>query len=203
MKYRRYGAFRLSDYWASWIGIASLLIFAISSFVLRLSWWITVFSSGYAVLWTWMIISPSRERFYLSSQEITVIKRGKKQCIHFPSDVCLIISYADIRPPFAMRTASGNETHILKGRYAVSILQRMPLNDALDRLHKGYLRRYTTSTIRACFEEFRYIYCFVCDNELLDLILHDKNCLLIVPESLASQVSTNHPNVTVHIDAGY
>jgi len=115
------------------------------------------------------------------------------------------VSYADVCPPLTINTTYGNPTHILKDKFAVSILQKMPAEDVLEILHqKLYLvQKYTTSSIRAVFDDYRYIYSFVCDQFLLDALIDSKKCLLIVPESLSKVIAFESSVENVYIDSGH
>lgn len=200
MEYYRYGKFNFSDYYGSWFGIAVLLIFTIASITLDLSASFVIFPTVYILIWLWKILMPNRERFVVCDDYIRVLVGRKTQNIIIPSELTLVVSYADICPPLAMRTAVGNETHILKDKYAVSILHKMPLDATLEALHHNYLRKYTTSTIRALFDDCRYIYDFVCDQYLLDKLIANRDCQLIVPGSLSEKISVDSNYVNIHID---
>ena len=203
MEHRRYGEFRFNDYCASWIGIAALLIFAVVSLALKLHFLLAVFPSLYAIIWIWTVLAPNIEKFSISSEKIIVKKGRKKEEIPIPSKLCLVVSNVDICPPLAIRTPTGNETHILKDKYAVSVLKAMPLEDALMGLHRNNMHKYTTSTIQRNFDDCRYIYCFVCDRVLLDKLIDNRECQLIIPESLLERVPINRGKVNLHIDVGY
>lgn len=200
MKNRRFGKFRLRDYCISWISIVSLLLFSIASTVLELSFLFVIFPIVYAVILLGVILLPHREQFAINSNSITVFLGKKTQTISLPSELTLVVSYADICPPLAMRTAVGNQTHILKDKFAVSILQKMPVDVALESLHKNRVQKYTTSRIQTVFDDHRYIYSFVCNQSLLDELIANRECLLIIPESLFNVISFDTSIMNVHID---
>ena len=114
-----------------------------------------------------------------------------------------MVSHADVCPPLAMHTDMGNKTHILKDKVAVSILQKMPVEVVLDVLHRNYVRKYTTSRIRTVFDDYRYIYSFVCNQSLLDALIANRKCLLILPESLSKGMTFELSADNVVIDLGY
>lgn len=203
MKNRRFGKFRLRDYCISWISIVLLLLFSIASTVLELSFLFVIFPIVYAVIWLGIILLPHREQFAINSDSITVFLGKKTQTIRLPSELTLVVSYADICPPLAMRTAVGNQTHILKDKFAVSILQKMPVDVALESLHKNRVQKYTTSRIQTVFDDHRYIYSFVCNQSLLDELIANRECLLIIPESLFNVISFDPSIMNVHIDTGH
>lgn len=203
MKYYRYGKFVLSDYYTSFAVTATYLILAFISIVFRFSLLFSILLMTCAVIRMLVILVPNCEKFILGDDSITTFVGKKTNKIMIPLEMTLVVSYADICPPLATRTAIGNATHILKGKYAVSILCKMPLNAALEVLHRNYMRKYTTSTIQTALDECCYIYSFVCNQSQLDRLIANKNCQLIVPESLLGMVSFNPNAVDVYVDVGY
>jgi len=101
-----------------------------------------------------------------------------------------------------VRTPVGNRTHILKDKYAVSILRETPLDAALDGLHRNGMKKYTSSWVQTVFEGCRYVYGFVCDQAMLDELIADRPCLLIIPESLSGKIAVCSAAANVYIDAG-
>jgi len=155
------------------------------------------------IIWLAAISVPHCELFSISGDSITVYFGRQTKSIQLPAELTLIVSYADVCPPLAIRTAVGNQTHILKDKFAVSILQKMPVELALETLHRNHIKKYTTSRIRTVFDDYRYIYSFVCDQFLLDALIADRKCLLIVPESLSKVISFESSIENVYIDPGY
>lgn len=203
MKNRRLGKFRFRDYCVSWISILLLLLFSIANIVLESSFLLVVFPSVYAIIWLVAILAPQFEQFSMSYDSITVFLGRQTKTVQLPAELTLIVSYADVCPPFTIRTTVGNQTHILKDKFAVSILQKMPVEVALEALHRNHIKKYTTSRIMAVFDDYRYIYGFVCDQFLLDTLTADRKCLLIVPESLSNAISFESSIENVYIDLGY
>lgn len=201
LKHYRYGKFRFRDYSASWFAIALLLFFSISSIILNLAPIFVVFPIVYAVAWLWVILAAHREQFVIRNDYITIFRGKTTHTIELPTDIALVVSYADICPPMTVRTAVGNKTHILKDKVAVSILQKMPADDILEALHRNHIHRYTVSSIRMVFDDCHYIYSFVCTQSLLNELVANRKCLLILPESLSKAISVNSCFVNVHIDA--
>lgn len=203
MEYHRYGKFSFSDYIGAWFAIFFLLALVVGGLIMHIPLYLLIWPLIFSTMMAWSIYKPNHERFYISG-DIIAIKRGSKtQEITIPNEPTLIVSYADLCPPLAMRTSYGNETYMLKGKYAISILQKMPLETVLERLHPKYARKYTSSTIEAYFDEYLFIYSFVCNQALLDQLLTNRHCQLIIPESLLERVTINHSEVNVHIDTGY
>lgn len=203
MSNQRYGKFRFSDYIASWNVVAVFLLFSIAGIALDSPLFFIILPAVYAAIRLWAIIAPQYERFILHNDFITVFVGRREQIISLPSRLTLVVSYADICPPLAIRTAVGKQTHILKDKYAVSILHEMPLNVVLEGLHRNNIRRYTSSRIQVVFDDYRYIYSFVCNQTLLDELIANRNCLLVVPESLFGIISINKSTVNVYVDKGY
>lgn len=203
MKYYRYGKFKPCDYCISWIGITMLLLFSIASIIFNLSFLFVVFPIVYAAIWLWRILAPHSEWFVLCDDSIIAFSGKNSRKIIIPSELTLIISYVDISPPLAKRTATGNQTHILKDQYAVSIFQKMPLDFVLESIHRGSIQKYTTSTIQTVFDDYQYIYSFVCTQSLLNQLITRRNCILIIPESLSAQVSASSNFAITHIDKGF
>lgn len=203
MRYKRLGKFRFEDYYSSWVSIVILLLFSTVSMTLELPFLFVVFPSLYAIVWFGIILFPHSEQFTINSDSISVFKGGQTKIIHLPAELTLIVSYADVCPPLSIRTAFGNQTHILKGRFAVSILQKMPVEVALETLHQNHIQKYTTSSIKTIFDDYRYIYSFVCNQFLVDFLLDSKKCFLIVPESLAKVITFESSVENVYIDPGH
>ena len=157
----------------------------------------------YAIIWLGVILVPYCEQFSINSDSISVFWGRKTKTIHLPAEFTLIVSYADICPPLTIRTAVGNQTHILKDRFAVSILQKMPVEFALETLHQSRIQKYTNSSIRTAFNDHRYIFSFVCDQFLFDALVNSKECLLIVPESLSKVIDFGSSVENVYIDLGH
>jgi hypothetical protein len=56
------------------------------------------------------------------------------------------------------------------------------------------------STIRNSFDDTRFIYSFACDQSLLNRILENRKCSMIIPQSLLEEISINTSVVDVYID---
>ena len=202
MKYYRYGKFMPGDYCLSWVGIAVLLLFSIGSIMLEISFLFAIFPLVYALVWLWVILSPHREKFIMCDNSITILLGKKTRTVILPTELTLVVSYADVCPPLTLRTAIGNQTHILKDRYAVSILQKIPLDAVMEALHRNQIYKYTTSIVQRVFDDYHYIYGFVCNQAQIDRLIANRKCLLIIPESLQEKISVDKSIVDVHIDFG-
>ena len=202
MKFFRYGKFSFADYWGSWISIIILLAYSVCCIVLHLSLIFVFFSLVYAFIWLIKILMTINESFMIVDNDIIISKIGKAQKIPIPSELTLIISYADVCPPLAIRTATGKQTHILKDKFAISILTKMPLDITLETLHKNRIEEYTNSIIQTTFNDYRYIYSFVFNQFLLDSLICNRDCILILPQSLVEKITVdlNYTNTIVYID---
>ncbi len=203
MKYRRYGKFRFRDYISAWFAIVFLFVVVVSCFLTGTQFYLLIWPLLFIMIMAWSVYRPNSERFSISSDTITMIQGRKEQTVSIPSEPTLVVSYADVCPPLDKRISAGSPAYTLKGRYAISILQKLPLETAFERLHKNYTRRYTNNTVEDCFDEPLYIYSFVGNQELFDELLANRNCQIIIPETLLNQISIDLPPINVHIDIGY
>jgi hypothetical protein len=199
IKYSRYGKFRFSDYYLSWITIVFFGLFSILFIVFDLNPVFSIFSMGYAVFWLWRILYPQREKFMIQKDQITVFKGKRISTIELPLELMLVLSYADVCPPFAVRTSVGNPTHILKDKISVSILTKMPVDSVVNTLHQNYIQKYTMSRIQSVFDDFRYVYSFVCNQDMLNQLFVGRKCSLIIPKSLKELISFDSNIVDVYI----
>ena len=203
MRNKRLGNFRVGDYVGSWVSIAILLLFSTACIVLNFSWLFWVLSLVYEIFWIMELLIPHCEQFSINSDSITVFWGRKTKTIYLPEEITLIVSYADVCPPLSVRTAIGNQTHVLKDKFAVSILKKMPIEVTLDTLHRDRIKKYTNSSIRNVFDGYRYIYSFVCNQFLLDTLIANRKCFVIVPESLSKVISFESNNENMYIDIGH
>lgn len=199
--HKRYGEFRITDYKTSWMGLGLMTIFIVACLLLQLPVIYIVVPIVYSVALINSILSPNREYFKIINDIIKVKKGKKERTIKIPKEFSLIISPVDICPPLSVRTAVGNKTHILKDKYAVSILMRMDVEEILDRVHKGYIKRYTTSTIKNAFEEYKYFYSFVCDDILLNELLRERKANILIPKSIYDKVLLENKDLEIFIDS--
>ena len=202
MKYRRYGKFRFRDYTIAWFAIVFLFVLVVDCFRTDTQFYLLIWPLLLLMDMVWSIYRPNSERFLISGDTITIMQGGKKQTVSIPSEPTIIVSYAAVCPPLAKRIGD-YRAYMLKGRYAISILQKIPLGTAFERLHKNYTRKYTNTTVEACFDEHLFVYSFVGNQEILDKLLSNRNCQIIIPETLLNQISIDSHQINVHIDTGY
>lgn len=202
MKNRRLGRFRFGDYFFSWFSIVILLLFSVVSLILKLSLLFVVFPLAYAIIWFGTILIPYFEQFSINNNCISVFWGKKTETIHLPEECTIIVSYADVCPPLTVRTSWGNPTHILKGKFAISVLEKVPLEEIIEKLHSNRIQKYTTSTIKTAFPD-RFVYSFVCDQFLFETLTNNKNYFLIIPESLSDVLTFDSHSEKMYIDVGY
>jgi len=202
MEYRRYGKMSFSDYTISWIAIIIFLFIAVIGLVLESSFSVVIISVICASIRLLAIYLPNQESFTVENGIITAKNKllKKEKIIEMPSELTLVLSLADICPPFTIRTAVEKQTHILKNKYAVTIMKRMPFEYVIDRLHQNRIREHSMSTIQRVFDEYQILYSCVCEPDVLDCIMQGRDCFIIVPDYLAKEVTVNNTKATVHID---
>lgn len=202
MQYRRYGKFLLKDYYGGWFGISIFLLIAFTSFKTGIPKYLVIWPIFLAVIMAWGIIEPNKECFSVSDNVIDIKKGRKHSQIILPQEITVIVSYADVCSALAKRVEIGNSNYMLKGRYAVSILGKIPTETVLEALHAKYVHRYTN----CCVEELlknNFIYSCVCDQELLEKILSGKRYTLILPETLVPKLNLTRLKGNIYIDKGF
>lgn len=204
MKYRRYGKFRFCDYTSAWLVIVFLFVLVVVGFLTDTQFYLLIWPLLLLMIMAWSIYKPNSERFLISGDTITIMQGRKKHKVSIPSEPTLVVSYADVCLPFARHIGCyGNQTYMLKDRYAISILRCIPPETVLDRLHQDYASKYTNTTIEMCFDEHLYVYSFVGNQEILDKLISRDNSQIIIPETLLRQIAIDLHQINVHVDVGY
>lgn len=199
--YRRYGKFRFLDYTCTWLVSVFLFVLVVVGFLTDTQFYLYIWPILFLMIMIWSIFKPNSERFCILGDTITIIQGRKIQKVFIPSEPILVVSYADVCSPLAKRVGYGNQTYMLKGRCAISILKEVPLEIALMRLHQNHTRIYTTSIVEAHIDEC--IYSFVYNQEALDKLLVNRSCQVIIPETLLNEIPIDLQQNNVHIDTGY
>ncbi len=202
MKYNRYGKFKFKYYIINWLVVIVLFVIVITNILYKAPF-ITIFiflllGIGKTV----SVLLPYREKFYFDGKSITNVNGKKTNKIELPSQFVAVVSIADVCTPIAKKVSLGNRTYILKDKYAISILQENYVDNVLEQLHKKYVYRYTNCWIGYNLKD-EFIYSFVFDQELLEDFLSDKECDIIIPESLCEKVKIDKHNIKVYVDKGY
>ena len=203
---RRYGKYRFLDYLASWICILLLVIFAILCLSITENnpfiSFSAVFLMTYAMIWLLALVMPNLEKFIIIGNTIEAHSILGKRLISLPDEITLVISYADICPPLTARTTYNN-THVLKDKIAVSLMKKESCENTLNKIHRGFIKKYTTSSVMNMTRGCDFIYSFVCDNELFCELVSERSCSIIVPESLLGKIPFDLSHLDTHIDSGY
>lgn len=204
----RYGRFVFKDLWQAWIAIIILLTFAISSLCFHLSLLFVAFPILLAIVWTIKVILPFKEKFSINDNCDIIILEKEEQIIEIPTNATLIVSYVDISPPFATRMSGRNVTHILNNKYFITILKSDSIDDLIRRLHKDNVPKfkYYSSIIEVLFDGNELIYSFVGEKDIIEKITYQRNCDIIIPESLLERVDFDLKALkakTVYVDKGF
>lgn len=203
MKEYRYSTFRLADNLRPLTAICIFVLFSVMSTVLNLSFFFTLVPALLAFLYAWQIMQLHREQFVLRSDLILVFMGRKTHTISLPAKITCVISYADVCTPLDTPASLRGALHTQRNRYAVSILQRMPPASVLEALHRTHAKRYTTIMVKNAFEPHLFIYSFVCNQSMIDILVAGRDCLFILPESLKEQVFIRQEAADVPIDMDY
>ena len=206
----RYGKFSFSDHIIAVIGSVILCGMGIGSLILRflkISNVSYVYGIGVIVVcfvWNMAILIPYAERFRICND--TIITQGlfRTEKVDIPDDISIVISYLDNSTHLARRSAAhvSPQVFILQGKYMVSILKRVPMPTLLEKLHSPLVNPYTNSTVMDSFCS-EFIYSFVWNQMLLDQIIQNRNCSIVIPKSLSGRLAVNTSSAEIIIDDGY
>ena len=202
MQQRRYGKFRFRDYAITLIPsffLAALAIDGLCSGVPLLS----IIPLLLSVYWIWSIYEINKERFCILDDKLKIVRGNREYEIAIPATPTIVVSYADACTQFEKDHGLGDKTYLLNGRFAISILQPIPVEEVLERLHVKHMVRYTNTTVERIFENSAFIYSFVGSQELMDRLLDSRKCQIIIPESLQKQALINMNEKNVYVDMGY
>lgn len=144
-------------------------------------------------------IFPRLERYSISEDKICISRGLASGEISLPVEMLIIISDADLASNPAAKF------RVLHGRCAVTILHKLPIEFVLHKIHKNHSTWYTNATIEAtCASE--YVYSYVVEENMLGDLLSERNCTVIIPESLEYKfrgVFASHPRAVLYIDYGH
>lgn len=201
MKNYRHGKFRFSDYYILFLTVLVCFIFMLASVMMHLPVLYVIIPAAYALVLLWVIIDRHIETFIICNDLITVFKWGRRTHNYvLPTELTIVVSYDDVCSPYVTRTNVRTQKHISRDKYAISILHGISLNVALEVLHQNRIKTYTTSTIRTLFGGHHYIYSFVCNQSLLDMLIADRKCMVIIPEALLEEIRIDPSVAEVYID---
>lgn len=207
---RRYGKLSFSDHFTMAIGSIILCIIASGSLILRfLNISTTPYMYGIGIIivcvfWNMAILIPYSERFEIRNDKIISQILFRTAKIDIPDNISIVISYLDNCPHLARRSAAhiSQQVFIPEGKYMVSILKQISTPDLLEKLHRPFVNPYTNSTVMDSFCG-QFIYSFIWDHALLDRVMQNRNCNIVIPKSLSNRLVVSASNAEIIIDDGY
>ena len=202
---KKYGKFYMKDYIWGWVASGVFITVIVFGVYANISVALLVMPMLFAIYFPVSIIIPNLESFFIDDDVICVKKANKKCKLSIPKNCSIIVAYADFCPLFAEKLNSGNHTYMLKGRYSISIVSGDSLEFIFNKLHSNYAKKYTTSSVEEKFKmNADLIYSFVCDNDLLNELIKNRTCQIIIPESLKSDVKLNNTaSANIIYDKGF
>ena len=176
----------------------SLLIISIIAFYLNLNNAGLIFLL-FAFLLFANIFYPFAETYVINGNVIKSFKVFLFEEITIPKKSIIVISSADIHPPF------GYQSILLKDRLTISILQEMPLDCVMENIHGRYKSQfiYTNSTIERTMDKNKFVYSCIYTKDILENILKVTSGLIIIPESLKGIVVVPNDKIEIHYDIGW
>lgn len=209
MNYYRYGKLSFSDLGLVWFVCAFLfllggtaIVFSIIDFLSGDLALLGVFLIVFTFVFFFSIFKKTKEQFFIEKNVLSILNFGKRRDIILPSCITVIIAHADFMPPLATRSPSAlhmRQTIALNDRYEAILLEGSLEEDIIPVLCRYH---YSSSHIEEAFEN-RFIYSFVCNQEILDSLLMHSECNLIVPYSLSKRLIINKSVKKVFIDNNY
>lgn len=143
------------------------------------------------------------EKFCLEKNVLTILNGSKLRQKIIPNRILIIVSHPDICLPFSFYNGITEGTQILKDRYAVTILTDRDPNETINRIHKKFRIKYTTSTLQNTFYEYEYIYSFVCTEELFRELTAETEYAVILPNQFNQFLENNDCNQKIYVDFNY
>lgn len=202
MKYGRYGKFRLKNHVSDCCVNLLLVGIGIVGITIGNAVISGAFFIGVSVIDVICTLIPYREKFSVNQKGLMIYKgRTIKEKI-FPVKMTVVLSYADMCTDLAKRVTLVNQTWMLKGEWAISLLEDVAVNKVIERLHGKWAWRYTNCWIEEKFKE-HFVYSFVCNQRMLEEVLNDKNFTLIIPETLLHKVDIQKIKGEIYIDKGF
>lgn len=143
------------------------------------------------------------EQFTLQEDAIISYVLENTRIINLPSELTLIVSCADLHIPLDAPVFFRPASQVVKGEYSISISQQVQPSYAINRIHNVHVDKYTTSIIRRIFEGHQFIYDFICNQHMLEQLICNRTCSLIVPKSLLNEVCIDSMDVDLIVDEEY
>lgn len=203
MSQYRYGKLRVRDFCLIWFACAFLFLLGCAAIVLDImgflpsnTFFIGVFLIVFALGFFFSVLRRLKEQFSIDNGVLLILRYGKKMEQNLPPHLTVIISYADFLPPLATRSVESlymKQSISLDGQYAITLIEGSWGQEIFPLLRQY---RYSSSHIEEVFQD-HYIYSFVCNQELFDNLISQKECNVIIPSSLANRLTVN--NFVSHI----
>ena len=203
MRNYRYGGFRLIENIWTIIGIAVLWIYVIISLILDVSYAFTLCPAFLATICMWQLIRLHMEQFTLQEDAIISYVWKNTRIINLPSELTLIVSCADVHIPLDAPAFFRPVSKVAKRKYSISILQQVQPSYAINMIHNVQVDKYAMSIIRRIFDGHQFIYDFVCNQHMLEQLIRNRTCSLIVPKSLLNEVCIDSMDVDLIVDEEY
>lgn len=145
-------------------------------------------------------LSHRIQRFSLCADKVTIKKWFKKEEIALPYELTIIISYVEYPSSISLTNPYGTTTNqssvdIIPGKYAISLLEKTATEEIMKQIHRCCLP-LSQKLIRRVFPD-QYIFSFNGDRMLLNQLLLEHSCNVIIPEYL--QVFTNIEEKDIHV----
>ena len=107
----------------------------------------------------------------------------------------LVISLADVHELF------GHQSFLISEKYAISIIDKLPIQTVIDGLFDGYSSqyRYTNSTIERTLSS-NFVYSFVFDKNDLERVLTDSKCDIVIPKSILDTNGLTNYMTHIYLD---
>lgn len=203
MRNYRYGGFRLRDNIWTITGITVLWIYVIISRILEVSYAFTLLAAFLATICMWQLIRLHMEQFTLQENAIISYIGKNTRIINLPSELTLIVSCADVHIPLDAPAFFRPVSKVVKGKYSISILQQVQPSYAINMIHNVQVDKNAMSIIRRIFDGYQFIYDFICNQHMLEQLIHNRTCSLIVPKSLMDEVNIDSMDVNLIVDEEY
>lgn len=202
MKHRRYGKFRLKNH----VGNCCMDLLLVGIGIIGITIGHARIGGALFICFSMLdfIVNliPYREKFSVNQTSLILYKGRATEEKFFPAKMTVVLSYADMCNDLAKSVTLVNQTYMLKGEWAISLLEDVPVNKVIDCLHGNGAWRYTNCWVEELLKK-HFIYSFVCNQSVLEKVLYDKNFTLIIPETLLDKINIQRIKGEIYIDKGF
>lgn len=202
MTYKRYGKIRLQNHLSTCCFSLFYILFGIGGIIIGNVLVVGTVFISVSIVNIICILIPYRESFSVNETNFCIYKNNTSIEKNIPKKMIAVVSYADICTDLAKRVTLLNQTYMIKGEWAVSILEDVEINKVIKQIHGKGAKRYTNCWIEELLKQ-HFIYSFVCDQSLLEEVLSDKDYTLIIPETLSNDINTKKLKGAIYIDRGF